>query len=189
MLISTGVWRPKPRYLPSQPPSSKPLISLLLPLSLSPCLWRLPPSYRLRRQVCEGCRCQLSFSWTTANLSLYLPSVVISSFIPIALFFPTPCHLSVNELCAWSRPLFSSLDSMFLRRGQGVTEPSSAHWHNGTKVGQGGEHPGWQTVCGPRTMPALQSVSSVLSAKQTLHFPFGLAASAFFSGLLKVRRA
>lgn len=81
VLISTGIWRRKPRYL--QAPSSKPLISLL-PLSLSVCLWRLLPSCHLRRQVCEGCRCQLSFSWTAANLSPYLPSVVISSFIPIS---------------------------------------------------------------------------------------------------------
>ena len=113
VLISTGVWRPKLRYLPPQPPSSKPLISLLfplsslplslspfLPLSLSPCLWRLPPSYSLCRQVCEGCRCQLSFSWTTANLSLYLPSVVISSFIHISLFFfpPPSIYLLMNSV-------------------------------------------------------------------------------------------
>lgn len=82
VLISTGIWRRKPRYL--QAPSSKPLISLPLPLPLPVCLWRLLPSCRLRRQVCEGCRCQLSFSWTAANLSPYLPSVVISSFIPIS---------------------------------------------------------------------------------------------------------
>ncbi len=68
-------------------------------------------------------------------------------------------------------------------------EPSLAHWRSGTKVGQGGVHPGRQTVCVHRTMPALQSVSSVLSAKQTLHFPLGLAAFAFFSGPIKVRRA
>lgn len=114
VLISTGIWRRKLRYLPAQPLSSKPpLISLLLPLSLSLCLWRLLPSCRLRRQVCEGCRCQLSFSWTTANLSPYLPSVVISSFIPISLslFPPTSPGLSVNELCVLSLFLFSSLVS------------------------------------------------------------------------------
>lgn len=68
-------------------------------------------------------------------------------------------------------------------------EPSLVHWRSGTKVGQGGERPGWQTVCVRHTMPALQSVSSVLSAKQTLHFPPGLVAFAFFSGPIKVRRA
>lgn len=68
-------------------------------------------------------------------------------------------------------------------------EPSPAHWRNGTKVGQGGVRPGRHAVCVRRTMPALQSVSSVLSAKQTLYFPLGLAAFAFFSGPIKVRRA
>lgn len=68
-------------------------------------------------------------------------------------------------------------------------EPSLAHWRSGTKVGQGGVRPGRQTVCVRLTMPALQSVSSVLSAKQTLHFPLGLAAFAFFSGPRKVRGA
>lgn len=66
---------------------------------------------------------------------------------------------------------------------------SLAHWSSGTKVGQGGVRPGRQTVCVHCTVPALQSVSSVLSAKQTLHFPLGLAALAFFSGPIKVRRA
>lgn len=68
-------------------------------------------------------------------------------------------------------------------------EPLLAHWRSGTKVGPGGECPGRQTVCVRRTMPALQSVSSVLSAKHNTHFPLGLAAFAFFSGLIKVRRA
>lgn len=68
-------------------------------------------------------------------------------------------------------------------------EASLAHWRSGTKVGQGGVRPGRQTVCVHRAMPALQSVSSVLSAKQTVHFPLGLAAFAFFSGPIKVRRA
>lgn len=74
VLISTGIWRRKSRYL--QSPSSKPLPLRLL---------RLLPSCRLRRQVCEGCRCQLSFSWTAANLFSYLPSVVILSLIRISL--------------------------------------------------------------------------------------------------------
>lgn len=68
-------------------------------------------------------------------------------------------------------------------------ERSLAHWRSCTKVGQGGERPGRQTVCVRRTMPALQSVSSVLRTKQTLHFPVGLVAFAFFSGPIKVRRA
>lgn len=55
-------------------------------------------------------------------------------------------------------------------------EPSLAPWRSGTKVGMGGARPGRQTVCVRCTMPALQSVSSVLSAKQTLHFPLGLVA-------------
>lgn len=67
------------------------------------------------------------------------------------------------------------------RRELGLMEPSLAHRRSGTKVGQGGERPGRQTVCGRCTMPALQSVCSALSAKQTLHFPLGLAAFAFFS--------
>lgn len=78
---------------------------------------------------------------------------------------------------------------VFFRRGQGVMEPSLAHWRSGIKVGQGGECSDRQTVCVRRTMPALQSVSSVLSAKQTHHFPLGLVAFAFFSGPIKVRRA
>lgn len=53
---------------------------------------------------------------------------------------------------------------LFFRRGQGVVDP---HWHSGTKVGQGREHPGRQTVCVCRTMPGLRSVSCVLSEKQT----------------------
>lgn len=68
-------------------------------------------------------------------------------------------------------------------------EGSLAQWHSCGKVGQGRERPGRQTVCVHRTMPALQSVSSVLRAKQTLHFPVGLVAFAFFSGPIKVRRA
>lgn len=68
-------------------------------------------------------------------------------------------------------------------------EPSLAHSRGHTKVGQGGEYPGRHTVCVRHTMPALQSVSSVLSTKQTLHFPLGLVAFAFFSGPIKVRRA
>lgn len=50
-------------------------------------------------------------------------------------------------------------------------EPLLAHWRSGTKVGPGGECPGRQTVCVRRTMPALQSVSSVLSAKHNTPFP------------------
>lgn len=77
----------------------------------------------------------------------------------------------------------------FFRQGQGSVEPSLAPWRSGTKVGKGGARPGRQTVCVRCTMPALQSVSSVLSAKQTLHFPLGLAALAIFSSPIKVRRA
>lgn len=77
-LISTGIWRRKPRYLNPQTPSS---LSFFLSPSL---LWRLPPSCRLHHQVCEGCRCQLSLSWTTANLSSCLLSVVSSIFIHIS---------------------------------------------------------------------------------------------------------
>lgn len=58
-------------------------------------------------------------------------------------------------------------------------EPSLAHWCSGSKVRQGTEWPGRQTGCGRLTMPALQSVSSVLSAKQTLYFPLGLVALSF----------
>lgn len=50
-------------------------------------------------------------------------------------------------------------------------EPLFAPWRSGTKVRQSGEGPGRQTVCVHCTMPTLQSVSSVLSAKQTLHSP------------------
>lgn len=68
-LISTGIWRRKPRY--PTPPTTP-----ISPFFLSPSLlWRLPPSSRLHHQVCEGCHCQLSLSWTTANLSSCLLSV------------------------------------------------------------------------------------------------------------------
>lgn len=78
---------------------------------------------------------------------------------------------------------------MFLDEDKGFMEPSLAQWRSGAKVEQGGECPGRQTVCAGRTMPTLQSLSSVLSTKQTLHFPLGLVAFAFFSGLIKVRNA
>lgn len=77
----------------------------------------------------------------------------------------------------------------FNRQGQGCVEPTLAPWRHGTKVGKGGVRPGRQTVCVCCTMPALQSVSSVLSSKQALHFPLGLAAFAIFRSLIKVRGA
>lgn len=49
----------------------------------------------------------------------------------------------------------------------------SPHWHTDTKVGQAREPPGRQTACVRHTMPGQQSVSSVLSANQTLHFLLG----------------
>lgn len=67
-LISTGIWRRKSQYLTPKPPISHFFLSPSL-------LWRLPPSCRLHHQVCEGCRCQLSLSWTTANRSSCLLSV------------------------------------------------------------------------------------------------------------------
>lgn len=113
-------------------------MSLLLPLFLFLCLWRLLPSHRLHRQVCEGCRCQLSFSWTAAKLSPYLPSVVIFSFIPIScsLFPPHFRCLSVNELCVSSpssslasgrRFFFFSFSFLKMRT---VWKRSLARWHS-----------------------------------------------------------
>lgn len=107
----------------------------------------------------------------------------------LSVFFPPPAVYLLMNSVSRARFCFPALSQCFFRRGQGVMEPSLAHWRSGTKVGQGGERPGRQTVCVRCTMPALQSVSSVLSAKQTLHFPLGLPAFAFFSGLIKVRRA
>lgn len=56
---------------------------------------------------------------------------------------------------------------------------------------------GWEGQSAPRSAGSLcplhharlQSVSSVLSAKQALHFPLGSVAFAIFSSLIKVRRA
>ena len=112
-----------------------------------------------------------------------------------SVFFPPPpaIYLLMNSV-SQARFCLPTLSLWFLffggrGQGQGVMEPSLACWRSGTKVGQGDGRPGRQTVCVRRTMPALQSASSVLSAKQTLHFPLGLVAFAFFSGPIKVRRA
>lgn len=164
VLISTGVLRRKATLSTTTNPL--PQTSSSLSLFLSPRLWRLVPSSRLHRQVCEGCRCQLSFSWTAANLSPYRPCVVISLFIPISLFFPPPAVYLLMNSVSRARFCFPALFRgeyvfLFFRRGQVVMDP---HWHSGTKVGQGRERPGRRTVCVHHTMPGLQSVSCVLSA-------------------------
>lgn len=142
-------------------------VGSIMPLA-SPGLWRmsLPAVFFM-----DGCQ-PLPVSSVRCHFLVY-------SHLSL---FPTSCRLSVNELCVSSPFLFFPAMSqgeyvfLFFRQGQGVMDP---HWRNGTKVRQGRERPGRQTVCVRHTMPGLQSVSCVLSAKQALHFPLGLAVLAF----------
>lgn len=84
-LISTGVWRQMLRYLLPPPPSLAPSSSL----HLSWCLSRLLPSCSLRRQVCEGCRCQLSFHGRLpTSLHIFCPLSFPCLFPSLILFPP-----------------------------------------------------------------------------------------------------
>lgn len=90
VLISTGIWRRKARYLTPQTPHPSPSS---LPLCISGgCFHHTTCIARF------GCPCQLSFSWKAASLFPYLPTVVISSFIHISDYPPPPVYLLMNSV-------------------------------------------------------------------------------------------
>lgn len=71
---------------------------------------------------------------------------------------------------------------------RGVAKHSLAHWHSRTKVGQGRERPGRQTVC-VHHYHASSAICEQCVKSKTLQFPVVLVTFAFFIGPKKVRRA
>lgn len=98
VLISTGVWRRRQRYLPPPPPSFKPPMFLLF-RSPSLHLLRLLPSRCLRRQICEGCRCQLSFHGRLPTPLHIFRLLSFPRLFPALVFSSTFSCSSVNKLC------------------------------------------------------------------------------------------
>jgi len=199
VLISRGIWRRILRYLPPQPPSPPNLlISLLFPFSLSPslhvsggCFHHAACVARFVKDVAASC---LFHGRLPTSPHIFRP-LSFPRFISISLYFSPPPTVyllmnSVSRACfcfpAWSQ---GGYVFFLFRRGWEVMEPSLAHWCSGTKVGQGTEWPGRQTGCGRLTMPALQSVSSVLSANRLSISLSVWLRLPLFSAPKKVRRA
>lgn len=131
VLISTAVWRQKPRYLPPPPllhTSPIPTSSLTFSGRLS----RLLPSCRVHRQVCEGCRCQLSFhGWVPTSLRVYSLLPFLCLFPSLLPFFLTTFHfISINELFIL-RPYFVFQPHL----GEGLCVTFMTHWCSSRNVG------------------------------------------------------
>lgn len=95
VLISTGVQRRKQRYLPPPPPPSLFLLFRSPSLRLS----RLLPSRCLRRQICEGCLCQLSFHGRLPAPLHILRLLSFPRLFPDFIFPSTFRCAWVNKLC------------------------------------------------------------------------------------------
>ena len=115
VLISTGIWRRKPRYLPAQPFSSKPPSSrsfFLFPsLYVSGgCFHHAACVARFVKDVAASC---LFHGRLPTSPHIFRPLSFPRLFpsLSLSLFPPTFPGLSVNELCVLSLFLFSSLVS------------------------------------------------------------------------------
>lgn len=141
-LISTGIWRRKPRY--PTPPTTPISPFFLSPSYSGGCLHQAACITRFVKDVTASCRFH---GRLPTSPHVFCPFLIYSHF---SLYPPSPVNLLMNSASFFFCYLFSSHWNSFPDRH---VIDVSVPWCHSIKVGQGGVHAGQQAVCVCCTMP------------------------------------